>query len=524
MANPVAAHTFDFVRTYLSTRTSGVPGSGVWTNPITIVDGTLNANFKTGSTFSAGALDSVEPKGIVVTSLDAALVNRLVFCGDGLPTVPIEITFAGQIGGRTLSSDYWDTAQGAWYYLGAYYLAVQNGGGINPPVILKSVDAGATWVIQDDSNGPTGSGADGSLASIQRVGNKLCIFAPINSGDVDFAIWEFDFTTDKWGASFAPINIPNFGVFAQSNGDNWVNSLFKFPNGDFAVIYQEISGSRNVVYRLWSASSARWGATLTIPSSTIGYANSAMDPGLGSIHIITYTGGNIGQELNYHTITHPGSVLTTILNAIPAVVTSSSDGVGHCSIQNGMLFVPRDDSNDFDNAVWVADLPVTSFLKELLPIPPGETDELLSVAVGAGGAGYTPGDILTLIGGIYPATVLVATILAGAVATVTIHNRGGGYSVASGVPTTGGTGTGATIDIISVQGKTPSCAYMMFPNGYALTGPAPGTCPITINPGGSGSGPCVNPGTNPSLDSYLELRKVLVAWKKETHLPIRGKS
>lgn len=51
-----------------------------------------------------------------------------------------------------------------------------------------------------------------------------------------------------------------------------------------------------------------------------------------------------------------------------------------------------------------------------------------------------------------------------------------------------------------------------------------GTCPIVINAGHSGSGPCANPGTNPSIDSYLELRKVLVAWKKETHLPIRGKS
>lgn len=48
-----------------------------------------------------------------------------------------------------------------------------------------------------------------------------------------------------------------------------------------------------------------------------------------------------------------------------------------------------------------------------------------------------------------------------------------------------------------------------------------GTCPIPVGQQGS---PCENPGANPSLDSYLELRKVLVAWKKETHLPVRGKS
>lgn len=79
--------------------------------------------------------------------------------------------------------------------------------------------------------------------------------------------------------------------------------------------------------------------------------------------------------------------------------------------------------------------------------------------------------------------------------------------IISGTPTTAG---------------TFNIAYMVT-DSLGNTATTIGTCPIPISGPGTG-GACDNPGTNPSLDSYLELRKVLVAWKKETHLPIRGKS
>ena len=117
MANPVAAHTFDFIRVYLSTRTGGAPGSGVWTDPVILFDGTLSpGTIPKCSTFSAGGLVPGDPYGIVGNSEDAN--NALAFLGDGSPTVPTIISYAGQAG-PIVSSDYWDTSRGAFYYGGS---------------------------------------------------------------------------------------------------------------------------------------------------------------------------------------------------------------------------------------------------------------------------------------------------------------------------------------------------------------------------------------------------------------------
>ena len=70
--------------------------------------------------------------------------------------------------------------------------------------------------------------------------------------------------------------------------------------------------------------------------------------------------------------------------------------------------------------------------------------------VSAGGSGYTVGDVLSIVGGTstQTATVTVATVSSGAVATVTISNFGV-YTVAPSNPAsvTGGTGTGATFNL-----------------------------------------------------------------------------
>lgn len=73
-----------------------------------------------------------------------------------------------------------------------------------------------------------------------------------------------------------------------------------------------------------------------------------------------------------------------------------------------------------------------------------------TVSVSAGGTGYTVGDILTLISGDSNATVTVATLTGSVVATVTLTDNGTGYVLGSSIATTGGTGTGATINILTL--------------------------------------------------------------------------
>jgi hypothetical protein len=79
------------------------------------------------------------------------------------------------------------------------------------------------------------------------------------------------------------------------------------------------------------------------------------------------------------------------------------------------------------------------------------TGQIASVAIAAGGSGYSQGDTLTIIqsGAIWGA-VRVLTVSAGAVATVAVIRGGQGYAAASGLATTGGTGTGCTITIATI--------------------------------------------------------------------------
>ncbi|MBX3191963.1 MAG: hypothetical protein KF819_33540 [Labilithrix sp.] len=75
-----------------------------------------------------------------------------------------------------------------------------------------------------------------------------------------------------------------------------------------------------------------------------------------------------------------------------------------------------------------------------------------TVAIGAAGTGYTAGDTLTIAGGkLGPATVTVDTVDSGGeVTAVTVDSGGSGYATGTGAATTGGTGTGATIDVTAL--------------------------------------------------------------------------
>lgn len=86
-----------------------------------------------------------------------------------------------------------------------------------------------------------------------------------------------------------------------------------------------------------------------------------------------------------------------------------------------------------------------------------------TVSVGSGGTGYTVGDVLTVSGGAGDLTVTVGTTGGGGdVTSVTILDNGTEYSISSGNATTGGTGTGCTIDITSLFDITIASANDVF--------------------------------------------------------------
>ncbi len=70
-----------------------------------------------------------------------------------------------------------------------------------------------------------------------------------------------------------------------------------------------------------------------------------------------------------------------------------------------------------------------------------------TVAVGVGGTGYAVGNILNIVSGTNTTgRVTVSSVAAGVITGVTLLNSGSGYTAGT-FPTTGGTGTGATITI-----------------------------------------------------------------------------
>lgn len=90
-----------------------------------------------------------------------------------------------------------------------------------------------------------------------------------------------------------------------------------------------------------------------------------------------------------------------------------------------------------------------------LIIFPLRFDTIQAVAVGSSGSGYVVGDVLTITQmGAVLGRVTVATVYGGVVTGVTILDGGYGYASASNLPTTGGSGSGATITISSVDDET----------------------------------------------------------------------
>lgn len=124
-----------------------------------------------------------------------------------------------------------------------------------------------------------------------------------------------------------------------------------------------------------------------------------------------------------------------------AAVQNQNSGVG----ATGDFFV----SADNDNSTLIGhyqDMGITSSGYNSV-----NAGNIRTVSVAAAGSGYSVGNILTIASGDGNATVSVATIGGGGTVTsVTITNNGTGYVTGSGYSTTGGGGTGCTINVLGI--------------------------------------------------------------------------
>jgi len=107
-----------------------------------------------------------------------------------------------------------------------------------------------------------------------------------------------------------------------------------------------------------------------------------------------------------------------------------------------------------------------------------------SATVQSGGTGYTVNDVLTVVGGTFSsaATFTVSAVSAGVVTAVTLTSGGTAYSVlpTNPVSTTGGTGTGATLNITG-YGLSTTFTITNAGSGYVEQ-------PTVTFSGGGGSG------------------------------------
>lgn len=87
---------------------------------------------------------------------------------------------------------------------------------------------------------------------------------------------------------------------------------------------------------------------------------------------------------------------------------------------------------------------------------------------GTPGAGYAVNDQLTVVQPDAQNGILtVAAVTSGVPTALTVSNGGSGYSVAKGLATTGGTGTGALVDILAISaffGKLPQVVLQTYIN------------------------------------------------------------
>lgn len=88
----------------------------------------------------------------------------------------------------------------------------------------------------------------------------------------------------------------------------------------------------------------------------------------------------------------------------------------------------------------------------------------------AGGTGYTVGDILTVTTGGSNGKVVVTRVASGVVTKLAISQPGKSYTTGTGKATSGGTGSGCTVNIVEVMGVQLTGEYLVETSRYATGG------------------------------------------------------
>lgn len=357
MALPVAAFVLnDEKKVYTSTRLSGLAGAGIWSTPTVI----FNAPISTWPSvitqdLTAGALDAGDNYGLITNTSGLP-----IFLGNGSPQTPVALA----TGLSGAFPNFYGTSMGAATHGSAMFAVIQDeGASAGTPTVIKSVNGGATWGQVDAIHQPTGVWV--SFGMIQRVDNYFYLLLSITGG-TSWRIYPFNMATSLWEPSFAPLT----ATIAVDLFNIYTNGIYKFPNGDFGIIYN--NASNLPVYRRWVLATTTWGSPVSLTGQN--YGSSVMGPDLETIYGWNYhlnTGEVETTQVDFYKITHLG-VLTSISTIPPPAFTASGDGVQHPAILNGLILIGRDDTADNSNSVWVADINVGTFFKESLPIPAGE--------------------------------------------------------------------------------------------------------------------------------------------------------
>lgn len=378
---PLAVQTYNFQNFYLVQRDS----PGVWSTVSTLYDAGLNR-----TTLSLGALTSVSSSqwGIVVQN---RANEEILFLGPGLPTASQQIAAPGN---NYTAPGFWDGSWGAWFFGGAWWVAlIDRINHFDQFTVLRSVTgATGTWVAVDVANQPTSAITSGSQWAVRLDKTTGIVRVFGNSGTRnEFSLWTMDMNANgglgAWSASFGFVDMTRHIFVSSSNAPTEAgsNGIVSFANGDIGVFYcDDLSDSGNTFYRFFNGTV--WSAEIIVAlcdgASRTAFANVYLDADTPDLlHVFHYVDTHAGLSPMrsgpvYDKVTHTGTVTAAIFTF--PVSVNGSDGVGGGGIFDGNIYAPFDDqtatnpptNNQFlPNSIWVAPVSTGIFVKESLPYP-----------------------------------------------------------------------------------------------------------------------------------------------------------
>lgn len=345
---PRAVYTFgDFEKWWWSDRINGV-----WTPRELFYD--------------AAAAEAISPEGwgAMVTCSAGAITPALstkygfvgmnegfpVFVGDGMPggvIVPKEIDYSKSLNAQT----FWSNSHGAWWYNGAWWLALSYATGFPTNLFYRqtifkctNADGSPPWTIQDLANTPVGLlGGSNQAHAVRWNGTSRYIRVCGSSNGTSWAFYDFDMDTGTWGSAY--------GAFTTATAARLdeLGAVIELASGDLVVFYTRTRNTlgRRVYMRYCSGGTTGSEIALT-DSAGSGYrnfANVVLDPDGERLHAMYYKNDSGSGD--------PYGVYQQVTNGVlgPTYTfpfnTGISDGLQHSIIwpfsASGALYIPFDD-------------------------------------------------------------------------------------------------------------------------------------------------------------------------------------